>query len=187
MNKSINFEMIILAREARGLTQRELAEKLSVSQGQLSKIESGVQEIPDTLLSKLSSVLDYPEHFFALSERIYGPGTGELFHRKRQSLSQRVMNKIHAEINIRRMHISKFLQGVELENKFHFHNASEFDSPPDIARAVRASWQAGLPPGRPGPGADLSAQQSGLRSARNSRAHQRRALQRCQLPSFEHR
>lgn len=141
MNKPINFEMLILAREARGLTQKELARQLAISQGQLSKIESGIQEIQDTLLARICSVLDFPEQFFSQTAAVYGPGTGELFHRKRQSLPQKSLNKIHAEINIRRMHIAKFLRGVELENKFHFYNVSEFSSPEDIARAVRASWQ----------------------------------------------
>ncbi len=141
MNKPINSEMIVLAREARGLTQIELADRLSISQSQLSKIESGVQEIQDALLGKLTVVLDFPEHFFSLSESIYGPGTGELFHRRRQSLPQKTMNKIHAEINIRRMHISKLLRGVEIDNKFHVSNTSGYNCTEDVARAVRANWQ----------------------------------------------
>lgn len=141
MNKPTNFEMIILAREARGLTQSELAEKLSVSQGQLSKIESGVLEVPAPLLARLSAVLDFPEQFFAQSESVYGPGTGELFHRKRQSLPQKMLNKIHAEINIRRMHIATLLHSVEIENRYHFYDACEFESPEDVARVVRATWQ----------------------------------------------
>lgn len=133
--------MVILAREARGLTQKELAQRLTISQGQLSKVESGVLEVPDTILTKLADVLDFPEHFFAQTEPIYGPGTGEMFHRKRQSLSQKVLNKIHAELNIRRMHIATLLRGVDIDHTFHFDDISTFANPEDVARAVRASWQ----------------------------------------------
>jgi len=56
--------MVILARESRGLTQRELGERLGLHQGRISRIEGGLKELPPLLLSELSRALDYPEAFF---------------------------------------------------------------------------------------------------------------------------
>ena len=42
MTKNINPEMLVLARESRGVMQSELARMLSVTQGKVSKLESGL-------------------------------------------------------------------------------------------------------------------------------------------------
>lgn len=145
MDKKINLDMIRLARESRGLNQSELARMLSVSQGKVSKIESGLLEASDDMLSNLSRALDYPEHFFAFDDAVYGAGISGisvLYHRKRQSLSNKIIEKIHAQINIRRIHLARLLKAVELKNNhFQHYDVDEYDGKVDyIANAVRASW-----------------------------------------------
>src|SRR5439155_22483179 len=66
-----NPEMVSLARESRGLTQIELARKLEVSQGYLSKIESDLLEPSLELVNRLARLLDYPSSFFYLPDRVY--------------------------------------------------------------------------------------------------------------------
>lgn len=143
LGKTINPAMVTLGREGRGLTQTELSNRLEVSQGQLSKIEAGLCPVSDVLLAKLSKVLDYPEQFFYQTGPIYGPSTSEFFHRKRQSVSLKLLGQVHAQINMRRMHVATLLRAVDLEkNHIHYFDLDEFDGKPgEIARAVRASWQ----------------------------------------------
>lgn len=145
MDKIINQDMIKIARESRGLSQKELAELVSVSQGKISKIESGLLGVSEDLLKKLSEKLDYPESFFSFDDKIFGygiSGIGILYHRKRQNLANQVIDQIHAQINIRRMHLIRLLQAVEIKNNlFRPLDIDDYDGKvEDIARNVRASW-----------------------------------------------
>jgi Zn-dependent peptidase ImmA (M78 family)/DNA-binding XRE family transcriptional regulator len=140
-----NAEMVSLARESRGLTQIELARGLAVSQGYLSKIESDLLEPPPALINQLAALLDYPASFFYLPDRIYGPGITEFWHRKRQAATNRQMRQIYAEINKRIIHISRLLRAAELPEEFLHLDLDEFDTPSEVARAVRVAWH--LPTG----------------------------------------
>jgi Zn-dependent peptidase ImmA (M78 family)/transcriptional regulator with XRE-family HTH domain len=138
----VRADLIVLARESRGLTQSKLAALLGLSQGHLSKIEAGLLPVSSTVLDGLVEVLHYPPAFFTQSERLYGPGASEFFHRKRQSLSTRVLSRVHAEIDIRRIHVSRLLQAVTVDEEA----IPEFDpdtfpgGAAEVARAVRAAW-----------------------------------------------
>lgn len=138
----VNPEMITLARESREITQSNLATIISVSQGKLSKIESGVLGVSDEMLHRLSDTLNYPSQFFSQVDPIYGPGIGELYHRKRQSTSKKLMQRLYAQINIRRIHVDRLLRGAEIaECKIHSHDIDEYEGRADeIARIVRAEW-----------------------------------------------
>jgi Zn-dependent peptidase ImmA (M78 family)/DNA-binding XRE family transcriptional regulator len=142
-----NPNMLILARESRSITQKELAQKLGVTQGWLSRVESGLREISDEFIPDLSDYLNYPVDFFFQKEKIYGFGPTELFNRKRQSVSSKTLQKIHAQINIRRIQLAKILLGIEIiENNIPTFDIDEFrGSVEDIAKAVRSYWM--VPPG----------------------------------------
>ena len=56
--------MIALARESRGLSQLELAEKLNLSPAHMSRIEQDFREVGEHHLKSISTVLNYPEEFF---------------------------------------------------------------------------------------------------------------------------
>jgi Zn-dependent peptidase ImmA (M78 family)/transcriptional regulator with XRE-family HTH domain len=132
--------MLTLARESRGLTQSELAKLLAVSQAYVSKVESELLEPTFEVLTRLSSILDYPEAFFRLSDPVYGPGVTEFWHRKRQAATARQMRRIYAEINKRIIHIQRLLRAVELPEAVYRFDLDEFDGPADVARAVRVAW-----------------------------------------------
>ncbi|MBI2861547.1 MAG: ImmA/IrrE family metallo-endopeptidase [Chloroflexi bacterium] len=138
-----NPEMLTLARESRGISQRELASMLSVSPGWLSKVEGGIKYLPDDRLAQIAELLDYPTSFFRMHRRVYGPGISELFHRRRRNTMPRTLDKHQAQIEIRRMHIEDLLKGVDIgEPEIRTYDLYEFNgSPSEIARAVRATWQ----------------------------------------------
>lgn len=145
MKKRINNEIIRIARESRGLTQGCLAERLSVTQGKVSKMESGLLGVSEDMLDKLSNVLSYPQEFFYFNDEIYGHGIsmiGELYYRKRKNIPDKVIDKISARINIRRLHLVRLLRSIEIKDDlfetFHF---DEYNGDVvRVAQAVRATW-----------------------------------------------
>ena len=140
--KEVNPEIVLLARQSRGLSQKELAERLSITPALLSKMETGVRYVTDANLIKIANVLNYPIDFFLNKARVYGLGVSEIYHRRRQNIPNKTLDKIHAQINIIRMSLAKMLQGVEIgENEFRPINIDEFNGDiGEIAQSVRALW-----------------------------------------------
>jgi Zn-dependent peptidase ImmA (M78 family)/transcriptional regulator with XRE-family HTH domain len=144
-HKSVNPNMVILAREARGFNQSALAGKLDISQGHLSKIESGLWPA-DQVLDRLVNVLAYPKPFFFQTEALYGPGVSEFYHRKRQSASVAILRQAYAEINIFLTHLSRLLRAADIgECKILTAERGGNRTVEECAQAQRAMWH--LPPG----------------------------------------
>lgn len=141
--RQFNAQMVTLAREARALTQTELASKISVSQAQLSKLEAGLSGVTEPMLNKLVQVLKYPKEFFYQTDPVFGPGLSEFFHRRRQDVGAKVLGRVHAQINIVRMHIARLMRAVDIpESKIPSLDLDDFTGrPEEVARAVRAMWQ----------------------------------------------
>lgn len=138
----VNATMVTLARESRGLTQTELAHLIGVSQAMLSKIEAGTKLTSDAVLKGLSENLHYPLEFFRQTDTVFGPGLSEFYHRKRQDVGVKILGKIHAQINIIRMHIARLLRSVEeIDVRIRPLDIAEFGSPQAVALAIRATWQ----------------------------------------------
>lgn len=143
----VNPEMVVLARESQGLTQSELASLIATTQSKVSKIEAGLLEPTPRDLDAIATALDRPSSFFAWSDAVYGFGSQEMFHRKRQKATVKSLSIVHAEMNIRRMQLARLLRGVDIEaNDFHRIDPDECDGDVErIAQMLRASWL--VPPG----------------------------------------
>ena len=144
LNESqFNYQMITLARESRGISQTELAKLSGLSQGKISKIETGLLALSESDVITISNILDYPVHFFRRNERVYGIGLSEYYHRKRQSVPQKALNKVYAKIELRRMEITTLLKSVEFgEHNFFYMDPVQYDGNVEsIAQAVRAAWR----------------------------------------------
>lgn len=102
-----NHHMMTLARESRGMTQAELASKIGVMQGTLSKYETGFHQPPADFVADLSDALGYPMAFFYEGGRPYG--LPPFHYRRRKKLSAKALGRIVAEMNIRRIHLTKLL------------------------------------------------------------------------------
>lgn len=142
-----NFEMLVLAREARGMTQATLAKNSGVSQSTISKIEHGVRPLSDGDVEKFSAALDYPPEFFHRTAAQYGQGT-VCHHRKRQSVPIGKLRQIHASMNVMRLATGELLNGVEINaaHTFPLMEVDDFGSPQAIAQLVRQTWQLPLGP-----------------------------------------
>ncbi len=141
-----NHRRLELARQSRGLTQAELASSLGISQGRLSKLEKGLNPADGELLGKLSESLHYPVKFFGAQDHLYGMPLR--YHRKRQSVAKRELDRVHAQIAIACTHVQRLWESVDIDqdHKLPRLDVDDYDDAvEEIARMVRASWM--LPPG----------------------------------------
>lgn len=137
----VNPQMVILAREARGLSQERLARELGISQGRLSKIEAGLLPVPAEILEGISARLDFPKSFFAQRGSMYGVGVAEIFHRKRADAPKRLLSKIYAQIEVRIRQLGALLRGVDLPVAVRRFDIDEYGgNAQEVAQLARATW-----------------------------------------------
>jgi Zn-dependent peptidase ImmA (M78 family)/DNA-binding XRE family transcriptional regulator len=144
---SFNPEMLILAREFRGLTQTDLASMIGTKQGTVSKIEAGLQS-PESFIVLIGQALSFPEDFFEQQDRVFGFNSAVFFHRKRQALPDRILRRLHASMNIARIRVSRLIRSVTTEESFSFRRieiAEYQNRAEEVARLARSMWQ--VPPG----------------------------------------
>ena len=86
---TINPSMLVLARESRGMSQKELGEKLDISPSFICKVETDVKVVPSPLLERMGRVLKYPAQFFYQPGEAYVPMS--LNYRKRDHVNAKAM------------------------------------------------------------------------------------------------
>jgi Zn-dependent peptidase ImmA (M78 family)/DNA-binding XRE family transcriptional regulator len=139
-----NPQMIILARESRGLNQKELADALGISTGKLCRVELEDQTLTEDVLAKLSGVLKYPQSFF------YQKGEGYIMNtinfRKLDKVSAKVLSQIEAQTNIFRMNLEILLERTKFPApKLPDLIVMQTGSPEESAKRLRKLWK--LPKG----------------------------------------
>jgi Zn-dependent peptidase ImmA (M78 family)/transcriptional regulator with XRE-family HTH domain len=136
----VNTQMIVLAREARGLAQNELAERIGMSATNLSKIERGDVGISDDVLETVAAQTGYPFHFF-LQEG--APVPENLAYRKRQVVAQKLLTPITAQANILRQHVQFLTRALQVQTP---KIPTMGDTPPEKAAArLRRLWNIDTP------------------------------------------
>lgn len=137
MNR-INTQMIILAREARGWNQHELAQKIKMSPTNLSKIERGDIGVSEDLVETIASVTSFPAHFFQQKGMIV---PGNLSYRKREKVPQRLLTPIHAQVNIIKRHVEFLSKALSLSAPaLPCMEVTEKQTPESIAMKLRRKW-----------------------------------------------
>ena len=148
MGNDFNPEMLVIARESRGLSQTDLARSIDLKQGSISKIESGVLRPSPEIIDRLAISLRYPSALFFQSDHVFGFNSTVFFHRKRQSLPDRTLRRLHAIMNLTRMRIKRLLHSTELSTTCQFQHVepAEYGGNLDrIPQLVRTMWK--LPAG----------------------------------------
>lgn len=145
--EKFNHHMLTLAREARALTQVELSERLELGQGTLSKYEAGILVPPDEVIDSFGDALGFPTSFFHEQGTPYG--MPPFHYRRRKKLSAKLLGRIVAEMNIRRIHVKKLLQSFdwktngfipEIDRDEYRGRGKAYLTPEDAARVVREAW-----------------------------------------------
>jgi Zn-dependent peptidase ImmA (M78 family) len=144
--ETFNPVWLVIARQSRGKTQKDLAESLSVNQGWLSRIESGLRPISEDKVREIASVLDYPVEFFNQADPPYFTGRTDIFHRK-TAVADKVLDRINSQLVIIATALERLLQGVEIAGAdMELVDLDDFrGSIEEIAQMVRANW--GVPRG----------------------------------------
>lgn len=143
MTNRVNTNMIVLAREARGLAQNELAEKISMSATNLSKIERGDVRISAGVLAAIANETGFPPHFFHQNGTIVPEN---LIYRKRQIVAQRLMMPIHAQVNIIRRHVQFLTRALDVTVPALLAlPVTSVCSPDKIAIRLRQTWKMNTP------------------------------------------
>lgn len=136
-------DMLRLARQRLGVTQKWAASRLDVVQPVLSRFENGVSEPDTAFLTKASLVYELPINFFEILDPVYGPPVSVHSRlRSKADVTARDLDMITAELNIRLMHLRRFLDGVDFEptNDLPTLDVEEYGSAEKIAAIVRAHW-----------------------------------------------
>jgi len=141
----INFRMLSLAREARGLTQSELVKKVpNLSQGYYSRMEKGLLPIPNETLENISNVLNFPVSFFSYNKLF--TDTAEYFYRKRVTMPKKELIKLEANFDIIRIWLEQLLNDVDIPDlSLPSIEVEGNNTPEEIARKIR--YFMGLPKG----------------------------------------
>ncbi|CAL9304177.1 ImmA/IrrE family metallo-endopeptidase [Streptomyces bangladeshensis] len=145
---TINPRMLVLAREAQGLTQQDLAKATGLAQSTLSKAETGVRPLPEADVPQVAKVLRVTPELLTWQEEVYGFGSASFFHRKQQSLSQRTLRKIQARVNLLRMRLVRLSDGIAVDTslKIPHIDIDEVGTAAEAARRVRAAWRLPMGP-----------------------------------------
>ena len=109
----INPKMIVLAREARGISQKELAEKLGTSPSFICKAETDNRTLTEDTLIKMSKLLKFPVEFFYQEGEANLPMS--LSYRKRDHVSAKLLVPLEANINLYRLHIEIISEKLKLK------------------------------------------------------------------------
>jgi Zn-dependent peptidase ImmA (M78 family) len=139
-----NGAMLRLARQRRGLHQKDAAPLLGVEQPILSRIENDLASAPDEIIQRAENVYKVPKAFFYLTDTVYGPPVSvHPMWRKKRDVSARDVDCIVADLNVRAMHLRRLLEGVDLKTKADIPrlDVDEFEDIEKIALLVRAHWQ----------------------------------------------
>jgi len=152
MDAMFNPNLLIVARQSRGITQKDLAQKAGLDQGYISKIENILTVPPREVVQQFSKILEYPESFFYQEEKTHGLPVSvhskNPMYRKKTSVGKKDLDRVYAGVNIQIMHLKKLLKSVDFHPQL---SLPEFDIEEyggrgeAIAELIRGMWH--IPPG----------------------------------------
>ncbi len=145
MAGEFNPALLCLARQFRRVSQTDVALKAGLNQGHYSRIENGLVPggpSPDNA-ECIAAALQFPVGFFYQDDGLAGlPLSVHPFNRKKKKVSARVLKQIHAELNIRLMHLRIFLRAADIHPELPLPHidVDEGGGPQEIAETIRRAW-----------------------------------------------
>lgn len=130
--------MLTLAREARGYSQAELAERAGVSRSNISRFEQDNLQMSAELLAKVMGVLKFQDSFFYTDTEILPAA----LYRRRDTVPAKTMMQIDANINLYQMNIARLIQAMKKDApQIPSLPVSETGSPEESATELRKQWK----------------------------------------------
>ena len=146
-------ELLLLARQFRKMSQADVAFGARLNQGHFSRIERGLlnDEPTEASINAIADALDFPASFFYQSDDIAGLplSVHDANYRKRAKFPAGDLAQLHAELNLRIMHIRRYLQAVDITSELVLPSwdVDEVGGPTKAAIALRQIWM--IPPDTP--------------------------------------
>ncbi len=145
MSGEFNSALLLLARQYRRASQEQVAKDAGLTQGHYSRIENGLT--PDgpseENIERIAAALDFPSAFFFQPDGLSGlPLSVHPMNRRKSAVGERVLKQIHAELNIRLIHLRRYLRAVNLHPELPLPaiDVDEGGGPQEIARSIRRAW-----------------------------------------------
>lgn len=144
----MNSRMLTLARESRALTQKELSGLSGVAQSLISKAENSIRPLKRDEIEAVAASLRVTVELLHWADEPYGFGSASFFHRKQQSLSQKLLREIQANVNLLRMRLGRLFNGLDVEHEKAIVriDVEEVGGPQEAARRLRAAWHLPMGP-----------------------------------------
>jgi len=143
-SSQFNLSMLNLARDAKGYTQKDLAQLMGCKQSRVSKIESGELVPQASDLENFSRILDQDTEFFF--QQAAAMPASVSFYRKTQTFPLKLLRQCNAQVNVRRLQIEKHVGTARLGGRdLPYLPPSGDDGAKVVARQLRQVW--GLKPG----------------------------------------
>lgn len=128
--------MVTLARESRGLSQKELAKLLGLSAGKLCRVEQDDQSFSELIIERLSDILGYPPSFFYQEGESFV--TNAIEFRRRLKVPHKLLRKINAGIGLYRLTVERLLSD---RNSPSLPVISTSEAPAEAAVRLRKIWK----------------------------------------------
>ncbi|WP_159729988.1 ImmA/IrrE family metallo-endopeptidase [Methylosinus sp. Ce-a6] len=145
MREVFNPALLLLARQYRGASQQQVAKDAGLNQGHYSRIENDL--LPDgpsqESIERVASALKFPPSFFFQPDGLSGlPLSVHPMNRKKEAVGERLLKQIHAELNIRLIHLRRYLRAADIQPDIPlpFIDVDEGGGPQEIARTLRRAW-----------------------------------------------
>lgn len=139
-----NLSMLNLAREAKGYTQKDLAQFMGCKQSRVSKMEAGELVPQESDVQNFVRILGQEREFFF--QQAAAMPASVSFYRKTQTFPLKLLRQCNAQMNVQRLEIEKRVGATKLGKRQlpHVPPAGE-DGAKAVARQLRQAW--GLKPG----------------------------------------
>lgn len=136
----INTEMLTLAREAKGFTQKDLADQVGCRQSRLSKIEAGELMPNENDIQSFVRVLGQIRDFFFRQGSAMPASVS--FYRKTQTFPLKMLRQCNALMNVRRLQIEGQIGQCKLgEHELPFLSPQKGNGGAKaVAKELRQRW-----------------------------------------------
>jgi Zn-dependent peptidase ImmA (M78 family)/DNA-binding XRE family transcriptional regulator len=143
MNGTLNLQMIILAREARALSQAEMAGQLGMSATNYSKMERGDIGLPPDKVQAIAELTHFPLNLFYQAGALLPESLG---YRRRHNVPQKVLTPINAQLNLLRLQVQQIQQWLSIPTAQLPSLPNIATTPPqELAATLRKAWNITTP------------------------------------------
>lgn len=144
MTPQFNPGLLLLARQYRRSSQSEVARTAEINQGHYSRIENGLTaESPAAdVIERIAKALNFPVPFFYQPDGLTGLPLSVHPMNRKKAMPEAALRQVHAELNIRLIHLRRYLRAVEIEPELPLPHidVDEGGGPQEIARKIRRAW-----------------------------------------------